>query len=130
MILIDTHVVLWLAFEQDRISQAARRAIDESRKNQSGLAISNISLLEMAILKSKGRLQLIGTLETFLQEVESLFAVLPISSRACARTNELPASYPKDPADRIIAATALVEGIALLTADREIRKCKALHTIW
>jgi len=42
----------------------------------------------------------------------------------------LPAGYPKDPADRIIGATALVEGIPLITADREIRKSRALATIW
>lgn len=130
MILVDTHVVLWLAFEQDRISQAARFAIDESRKHRRGVAISSISLLEIAILGSKGRLQLVGSLESFLEEVESLFAVLPISSRACARANELPATYPKDPADRIIGATALVEGLPLITADREIWRSKALHTIW
>jgi PIN domain nuclease of toxin-antitoxin system len=42
----------------------------------------------------------------------------------------LPASYPEDPADRIIGATALVEGLPLLTADREIRRSKAVQTIW
>jgi PIN domain nuclease of toxin-antitoxin system len=42
----------------------------------------------------------------------------------------LPASYPKDPADRIIGATALVEGLSLLTADREIRRSRAVQTIW
>src|SRR5580700_1901199 len=43
---------------------------------------------------------------------------------------ELPPSYPKDPADRIIGATALVEGLSLLTADREIRRSRAVQTIW
>ena len=42
----------------------------------------------------------------------------------------LPSAYPKDPADRIIGATALVEGISLVTADEDIRKSKALRTIW
>jgi PIN domain nuclease of toxin-antitoxin system len=41
-----------------------------------------------------------------------------------------PTTYPKDPADRIIAATALVEGFSLITADREIRRSKLVHTIW
>lgn len=130
MILVDTHVVLWLAFHQDRLSRKAREAIDDARKSEGGLAISDITLLELATLASKGRLHLNTTLESFLQEVESRFAVLPINGPACARTLELPASYPKDPADRIIGATALVEGLALLTADREIRRSKALQTIW
>jgi PIN domain nuclease of toxin-antitoxin system len=130
LILVDTQVVLWLAFEQNRLSRKAREAIDDARANARGLAISDITLLEIATLAGKGRIQLNATLESFLQEVEARFTVLPISGRPCARTMGLPSSYPKDPADRIIAATALVEGLTLLTADREIRRAKAVRTIW
>ena len=130
MILVDTHVVVWLAFDQNRLSKKARAAIDDARKNGQGLAISDISLLELASLASKGRIHLNITLESFLQEVEARFIVLPISGRACARAIGLPATYPKDPADRIIAATALVEGLSLLTADHEIARSKVLRTIW
>jgi PIN domain nuclease of toxin-antitoxin system len=94
------------------------------------LAISDITLLELATLAHKGRVHLTISLESFLQEVEARFVVLPISDRACVRAVGLPAAYPQDPADRIIGATALVEGLSLLTADREIRRSKALHTIW
>ncbi|HXP78437.1 MAG TPA: type II toxin-antitoxin system VapC family toxin [Verrucomicrobiae bacterium] len=130
VILVDTHVVAWLAFEQDRISRKARSAIDEARKNADGLAISDITLLELATLATKGRIHLDISLESFLQEVESRFVVLPISGRACARAMGLPATYPKDPADRVIAATALVEGLSLLTADRAIRRSRTVQTIW
>ncbi len=130
MILVDTHVVVWLAFDQDQISRKARTAIDDARENADGLAISDITLLELATLVSKGRIRLDISLESFLQEVESRFVVLPISGRACARAMELPASYPKDPADRIIGATALVEGLCLLTADRTIRRSRTVQTIW
>jgi PIN domain nuclease of toxin-antitoxin system len=130
VILVDTHVVVWLAFDQDQISRKARSAIDNARRNGDGLAISDITLLELATLASKGRIQLDISLESFLQEVEARFVVLPISGRACVRAIGLPAAYPKDPADRIIGATALVEGLSLLTADREIRRSKALQTIW
>ncbi|MHB8676349.1 MAG: type II toxin-antitoxin system VapC family toxin [Candidatus Acidiferrales bacterium] len=130
MILVDTHVVAWLAFDPDRLSRKARAAIDDARRNGDGLAISDITLLELATLASKGRIQLDISLESFLQEVEARFVVLPISGRACVRAIGLPSVYPKDPADRIIGATALVEGLSLLTADREIRRSKALHTIW
>ena len=130
MILVDTHVVVWLAFGQDRISRKARTAIDDARKGADGLAISDITLFELATLTSKGRVRLDISLESFLQEVESRFVVLPITGRVCARAIGLPPSYPKDPADRIIGATALVEGLSLLTADREIRKSKVLRTIW
>ena len=85
VILVDTHVVVWLAFDQDQISRKARTAIDNARKNADGLAISDITLLELAILVSKGRIRLNISLESFLQEVESRFVILPISGRACAR---------------------------------------------
>lgn len=130
MILVDTHVVVWLAFDQNEISTKARTAIDDERKNRDGLAISDITLFELATFESKGRFRLDISLESFLQEVESRFVVLPISARACARAMTLPVAYPKDPADRIIGATALVEGLFLLTADRGIRRSKAVRTIW
>ena len=130
MILVDTHVVVWLAFDQDRISRKARTAIDDARKNADGLAISDISLLELTTLASKGRIRLDISLEAFLQEVASRFVVLQISGWACARAMGLPATYPKDPADRIIGATALVEGLSLLTADRGIRRSRTVQTIW
>jgi PIN domain nuclease of toxin-antitoxin system len=130
VILVDTSVVLWLAFEPGRLSKNAKEAVDKARQSQDGLAISDITLLEIATLANKGRVRLNSGLEAFLQEVEARFVVLPISGLACARTAVLPAGYPNDPADRIIGATGLVEGLALLTADREIRRSKALHTIW
>ena len=130
MIIVDTHVVVWLAFDQAQLSRKARTTIDDARKNAEGLAISDITLLELATLASKGRIRLDISLESFLQEVEARFVVLPITGRACARAMGLPAAYPKDPADRIIGATALVEGLTLLTADREIRRAKVVHAIW
>jgi PIN domain nuclease of toxin-antitoxin system len=130
VILVDTHVVVWLALDQTHLSKSARAAIDDARQNGDGLAISDITLLELATLSSKGRIRLDISLESFLREVEARFIVLPISGRACVRALGLPAAYPKDPADRIIGATALVEGLSLLTADRGIRRSRALHTIW
>ena len=130
MILLDTHVVLWVKSDSARLSAKAKVTIEEARRHAEGLAISDITLLELATLAKKGRIQLSISLESMLQEIEAQFVVLPISSRACARTLQLPASYPQDPADRIIAATAMVEGLPLLTADRVIRRSKALRTIW
>ena len=130
MILLDTHVVLWLALDPDRISKKAAAAIEDTRLSGEGLAISDMTLLEIALGESKRRIQLDASLETFLTEVESRFVVLPIAARVCVSAMALPSAYPKDPADRVIGATALVEGIVLITADAEIRKSKALRTIW
>ena len=129
LILVDTHIVVWLASDSGRLSKKATAAIDDARQN-GGLAICAITLLELARLSSEGRILVDVGLEAFLQEVEARFVVLPITGRACVRTLALPPTYPKDPADRLIGATALVEGLALITADREIRRTKAVRTIW
>jgi len=68
--------------------------------------------------------------ETFLSDVEQRFVVFPITANIALQAFELPTNYPNDPVDRIIGATALVEDVPLLTADRGIRKSRAVPTIW
>lgn len=130
MILLDTNIVLWLAFEPARVSKDTKIAIAQARNNDEPIAVCAITMLEVATLLTKRRIALDVSLEQFLNDIESRFTVLPITARACARIAELPASYPKDPADRIIGATALVEGLTLVTADRDIRRYRSLRTIW
>jgi PIN domain nuclease of toxin-antitoxin system len=130
VILVDTHVVVWLALQPERISKKARTAIEDARRTGQGIGISDICLLEISILERKARIRLDSSLETFLLEIEARFIILPITGRICVRAVLLPASYPNDPADRIIGATALVEGVPLVTADEGIRRSHALRTIW
>ena len=130
MILLDTHVVIWLAQDYKRISRAAEAAIEDARNKDRGLAVAGITLVEIARLASHGRINLIPDVETVLSEVERRFVILPITSRIAMQAFALPANYPKDPVDRVIGATALIEDLPLVTADREIRKSKAVPTIW
>ena len=130
MILIDTHIVIWLALDPRKISRKASAAIDMARQNGEGLAIASMSLFELALIATRGRIQLDTSVESFLQEVESLFIVKPLTGRISARSQTLPADYPKDPMDRILGATALVEGLSLITAYERIRKSKIVPTIW
>lgn len=130
MILLDTHVVIWLALEPGGISKRARAAIQETRQRGEGLAVSDITLLEIATIENKGRIKLNASLEAFLAEIEARFIVLPITGRICVSALALPAAYPRDPADRVIGATAVVEGLPLITADDGIRRSKTLKTIW
>src|SRR5712691_4607550 len=92
VILLDTHVVLWLTSDPARLSGKARTEIEVSRKKGDCVAICDITLLELATLVSNGRIRLGISLESFLQEVAARFVVLPISGRACARAMEFPTS--------------------------------------
>jgi PIN domain nuclease of toxin-antitoxin system len=130
LILVDTNIVLWVAFDAARLSKRAKATLDEARRTGEGLAISDITLLELAMLASKKRIPLDVSLESFLSQVEARFSVLPMNARICASAFSLPAESFKDPADKIIAATASANGLALITADREIRKSGVVPTIW
>jgi PIN domain nuclease of toxin-antitoxin system len=130
MFLLDTHVAVWLVLEPNKLSKKAVATIEQARKANSGIAISIVSEVEMAALIVRGRIRTVLPVEQFLQDLESRFIVLPLNTEIAARAAQLPPSYPRDPMDRIIGATAIVEGLALLTADDAIHNSKALKTIW
>lgn len=130
LILLDTHVVVWLASDDPRLSKRAQATIAEARRSDRGSAISDFTLFELSTLFRKRHFELTTDPESFLSEVEQRFVVFPITSRICVRALSLPPDYPKDPADRIIGATALVQGLTLVTADQAIRKSGAVPTIW
>jgi PIN domain nuclease of toxin-antitoxin system len=129
MILLDTHVVIWLAFEPDKLSKRAMEAIRTARL-EGGLAISGITLLELAWLAEKGRLETTLSVESFVRLCASKTTVLPITPEIAARAVSFPESYPKDPQDRLIGATALVEGIQLVTHDKKIKKSGMIPVMW
>ena len=129
MILLDTHIVIWLAFEPDKLSKRAKEAIGAARL-QGGLAIAGITLLELAWLAEKGRVETTLSVESFVRLCASKMTVLPMTPEIAARAISLPDSYPKDPQDRLIAATALAEGMDLVTHDRLIKKSGAIPVIW
>jgi len=130
LILLDTHVVVWLAFEETRISRKAQAVIGKARQAGRGLAISDITLYELSLLLRKKQFLLDISTEAFLHDIENHFVVLPLTGRICLTALSLPAGYPKDPADRIIGATAVVEGLELVTADAQIRSSHAIPTVW
>ena len=130
MILLDTHVLVWLVLEPHRLSKNALSAIRNERKDGGGLAIAAVTLYEVAGLGSKNRIEFRSSPEAFFRELEMSFTVKPITGRICAETMRLPATYPKDLMDRIIGATAIVEGLSLITADAAIRNSKAVPTVW
>jgi PIN domain nuclease of toxin-antitoxin system len=129
MILLDTHIVIWLALEPDRLSKRAKEAIRAARI-QGELAIAGITLLELAWLAEKGRVETTFSVESFVRVCASKMTVLPITPEIAARAVSFPDSYPKDPQDRLIGATALVEGIPLVTHDQQIKKSGMIPVVW
>jgi len=127
VILLDTHVLIWLAQEPGKISAKANKAIREAK---GGLAISDITMWEMALLAARGRICLTGTIEAFVEEICSRTVILPITPRVAALANQFPPSYPRDPCDRLIGATAISEGIELISADVGIQRTGIVRTIW
>jgi PIN domain nuclease of toxin-antitoxin system len=129
MILLDTHTLVWLRVEPARLSPTASEAIRAARQKD-GLAISAITLWELAWLATHGRLQVTGTVDTFVGKIAAMVAIRPITAQIAVLANQLPSTYPSDPSDRLIGATAMSEGIPLVTKDRTIRNCKQIKTIW
>jgi PIN domain nuclease of toxin-antitoxin system len=129
VILLDTHVLVWLSLEPNKLSKKARHAIRGERAG-SGIAVAAITLWELAWLAENGRIQVSGSVEAFVRECVSKVIIRPITPDIAACAVRLPATYPKDPQDRLIGSTAIVEGLALVTADERIRTAKLFPTIW
>jgi PIN domain nuclease of toxin-antitoxin system len=121
MILLDTHILIWLLIAPENLAPKAKKAILAARKSGS-LALSAISLWEMAWLVQNKRIDLDVSVDSFVKKCASYVQVLPITPEIAVRSVQFPKSYPNDPQDRIIGATALVEGIRLLTHDKLIVK--------
>jgi PIN domain nuclease of toxin-antitoxin system len=129
MILLDTHVLVWLQREPRKLSRPAEAAIRRARSSNSP-AVSAITLVELAGLINRGRLRTAGTVEGTVRQFVEDIEVLPLTSEIAMVTSHFPSDFPADPMDRIIAATARAEGIPLVTADERIRSCPLLKTIW
>ncbi len=129
MIQLDTHVLIWLALEPQKLSIKAKDAIRTARRDDC-LAIAGITLWEIAWLAQNGRIETMMSVESFVRECAAKVSVLPITAEIAARAVSFPDSYPKDPQDRLIGATALVEGIKLVTHDKLIRKSGLIPIIW
>ena len=130
MILLDTHIALWLTLESRNLTRKASALLTDARRQEEAVAIASITLIETARLIAHGRITIQISLDAYMAELEARFTVLPITAAVAAASTRLPASYPRDPADRIIGATALVHGATLITADERIRKAKAVRTLW
>jgi len=129
VILLDTHVLFWAGGQSHLLSKNAARAIRRARRSD-GVAISAISIWELALLFSRGKIQGSGTIEASLRDLLEGVTVLPITPEIAALTTQFPDDYPRDPADRIIGATARAEEMTLVTRDKRIRRSPLVRTVW
>ncbi len=120
--LLDTHVLVWWLFDDRRLTKDHRRLLAASEKRGEPVAVSAMSLWEIAKLASRGRIDIDGPIDELLDQVESSsrLAVLPLSARIATDSTRLGVAFPADPVDQLIAATARCHGLILLTRDEKI----------
>jgi PIN domain nuclease of toxin-antitoxin system len=124
LILVDTHVLVWLTAGDDRLGRGSRALLDDAMRS-AALAVSAISFWEVAILISRGRLELDADPAGWRTEVLRLgIEEIPLTGEIAVAAVTLPRLHP-DPADRIIAATALQAGVALMTADERLLRWRS-----
>ena len=121
MILLDTHVLIWLVAGSPLIGPEARAEI-QSAWEQRTAAVSSFTFWEIAMLHLAGRLDLDLSPRSLRQRlVADGLRILPVDDETAIRSAELGVEgFHGDPADRIIAATAIISGYRLATADRSI----------
>jgi len=129
VILLDTHALVWAVADSRRLSRRAVAAIRQARR-EDGVAVAAISLWELAALIARGRIQAYGTIETSLRLLLEGVTVKPLTPEIAALAAQFPDDYPRDPADRLIGATARAEGLALVTRDEHIRRSSLVKTVW
>jgi PIN domain nuclease of toxin-antitoxin system len=128
--LLDTHAWLWWLSEPALLSTPALRAVEAARST-STLAVSAISVWELAMLVEKGHIVLDRCPHDLLAQCEhlSFLTFAPVSGRIALRSVEL-GPFHADPADRMIVATALQHGAELVAKDRRIRDFPGVNAVW
>ena len=129
MILLDTHVLFWAGGQSQMLSKDAAASIRRARRGD-GVAISAISIWELALLFACGKIQGSGTIEGSIRDLLEGVTVLSITPEIASLTTQFPEDYPRDPADRLIGATARAEGMTLVTRDERIRRSPLIRTVW
>jgi PIN domain nuclease of toxin-antitoxin system len=132
VIVLDTHALIWwISNDNSRLSPKALQAI-ETGLSRDGVRASSISAWEIAMLVSKGKLDLSMDVSGWLEIAGQVngFEFVPVDNVIAVRSLALPGAFHADPADRIIVALARELAAPLVTADEKIRRYAHVATIW
>ncbi|HTX76385.1 MAG TPA: type II toxin-antitoxin system VapC family toxin [Terracidiphilus sp.] len=130
MIQLDSHVAVWLSEGSERISPRAKDAIRTAVASAEPLALSAVSLFEIATEIRKGRILLRVPVQAYFETMTTRLRIIPVSGEIARCAGELPRTFHNDPLDRMIVATAIVENATLITSDGPIRASGVCKTLW
>ncbi len=130
MLLLDTHVWWWALNEPKRLSNKAHKIIRENPPNQR--AIASISLWEFAMMVSTGKVEIRIPADQWLDQAinQTGLEIFHLNPKIATESCNLPGDFHKDPADRIIVATARINELTLVTKDKKIIRYPYAETIW
>jgi len=132
VLVIDTHVLVWWVNGSHQLSNDAAESINAQLSTNGEIIISAISAWEISMLIQKGKLVLSMDLDIWLSKVAEIVCVrfMPVDTMIGVKSTLLPGDFHKDPADRIIVATAREFAAPLVTADEKIINYPHVATIW
>ena len=131
MIVLDTHVLLWWVSNPEQLSKKARSTIERTI-SEGSIYISSISAWEIAMLIERKRLALTMDVKDWITRCEAIpyIKFVPVTNGIAIKAVQLTGDIHNDPADRIIVATALSMGVALVTMDQKLRNYQYVKTVW
>jgi PIN domain nuclease of toxin-antitoxin system len=124
-VLLDTHVLHWWSAEPERISQTASDALSGADE----LAVAAVSWFELAWLARNERIAITVPIRTWLERLSAEVRTVGISPAIADTAVSLPSSFPGDPADRLIYATAIEQGWRLITKDRRMLEHRSARPV-
>jgi PIN domain nuclease of toxin-antitoxin system len=130
-LLLDTHILLWWLDAPGRLSSRQTHEISAAQSEGERLAVSAMTLWEIAKLVEYRRLTFDDPIELVLDGIERnpALSILPLDARVALESTRLGSQMAKDPADQMIVATARVHGLRLVTADERIRRSGTVAVI-
>lgn len=131
MLVLDTHIVIWWTSGDSALSDNAKSRIEAAIESNEQVLVSSITAWEVSMLVSKGRLNLVMDIDTWIKTVSEIEGVsfVPVDNKVAIESTRLPSEFHKDPADRMIVALARVLSATLVTADEKILKYQHVKTI-